>query len=317
MSISGEVELVDDRPDVSVIIPFFNSSETLFRAIDRVFAQSCSKWEIIVVDDGSTSPMVRPDDARLNDGRIRWLRHQSNQGVSAARNTGVAAARGLFIAFLDSDDEWMPRKLERQLMAARKSPHPKNVLCLTKILVRNPGGRVRVRPERPKENDERFDEYLFVSGGFAQTSAIFLSKELADKIKFRPLLRQYEDHLYLIDADAAGAEYVFVDEQLTIYNDDKADGRLSKEASMAHGYEFLEEAGDGLSMNARLAFEARYMARHALRVRPVATLLLMINALFRGALKPRYVLTGVVRGILPASVYAWIKSMITMRRAPS
>ena len=100
-------------PSISVIIPTHNRAETLGRALDGVLAQTLAPMEVIVVDDASndgTAAMVRA----MQDPRIRLIRHDVNRGAGAARNTGVAAARGELIAFQDSDDDWMSSKLARQ-----------------------------------------------------------------------------------------------------------------------------------------------------------------------------------------------------------
>lgn len=112
------------RPTVTVIIPTYNRAATLPRAIDSVLRQTHADLELLVVDDGSTddTPAVMES---LNDPRIRFLRQPENRGVAAARNRGLRAARGDFIAFLDSDDEWLPDKLERQL--ARFAALPEEV----------------------------------------------------------------------------------------------------------------------------------------------------------------------------------------------
>lgn len=103
-------------PLVSVVIPTFNRAGLLNRAVESVVAQSHEHWELIIVDDGSTDGTPKQLalwQARLK-GRLVALR-QSNQGSSAARNLGIDAARGDLIAFLDSDDEFRPDKLERQV----------------------------------------------------------------------------------------------------------------------------------------------------------------------------------------------------------
>jgi hypothetical protein len=92
-------------PEVSIILPTYNRADTIMRAVDSVLNQIFHDWELIIIDDGSTDATSRLDFAI--DPRIRLIR-QKNQGVAAARNAGFAAARGRFIAFLDSDDEWFP-----------------------------------------------------------------------------------------------------------------------------------------------------------------------------------------------------------------
>lgn len=110
-------------PSLSVIIPTYNRERVLARALDSVLAQTFESYEVLVVDDESkdgTSGMVAEYAGR--DSRIRYLRQPQNGGVSAARNRGIREARAEFIAFLDSDDEWLPTKLEQQVDRFRKAP---------------------------------------------------------------------------------------------------------------------------------------------------------------------------------------------------
>jgi glycosyltransferase involved in cell wall biosynthesis len=109
------------EPLVSVIIPCYNAAHFVAETIRSVAAQSYSNWELILIDDGSSDNTVEVIQPFLEDRRIRF-HTQKNQGVSAARNNGAAFARGDFIAFLDSDDVWLPEKLHRQLDVFRKYP---------------------------------------------------------------------------------------------------------------------------------------------------------------------------------------------------
>src|SRR5215510_16423618 len=103
----------DHRPTVSVIIPTFNR-QTIGRALSSVLRQSRKDLEVIIVDDASTDNSL-DQVCRSDDRRIKIIAHRVNRGAAAARNTGIRAARGNYIAFLDSDDLWAPNKLERQL----------------------------------------------------------------------------------------------------------------------------------------------------------------------------------------------------------
>lgn len=103
---------------ISIVIPTYNRASYLSQAIDSVLAQSCADYEIIVVDDGSTDNTGQILESYRD--RIRCI-HQANKGVSAARNMGIRSARGEWIAFLDSDDIWLPEKLEKQMRAAAMS----------------------------------------------------------------------------------------------------------------------------------------------------------------------------------------------------
>jgi len=99
-------------PDISVIIPTYNRDEFVTKAVDSVLSQSYTSYELIVVDDGSTDNTREVLKPYMD--RISYI-YQENAGVSAARNAGIMAASGRWIAFLDSDDTWMPDKLARQI----------------------------------------------------------------------------------------------------------------------------------------------------------------------------------------------------------
>jgi len=103
-------------PQVSVILPIYNRGHLIKRAILSVLNQSSRELELIVVDDGSTEDIEMIVES-LDDGRIKYIRHETNRGAGAARNTGIRASCGEYIAFQDSDDEWFLEKLERQIKA--------------------------------------------------------------------------------------------------------------------------------------------------------------------------------------------------------
>jgi glycosyltransferase involved in cell wall biosynthesis len=105
---------------VTVIIPTYNRSECLGRAIQSVIDQSCRNWELLVVDDGSTDDTRQTVEA-FRDRRIAYL-YQEHRGVSSARNAGIRASQFPCISFLDSDDYWHPRKLQRELDELEQNP---------------------------------------------------------------------------------------------------------------------------------------------------------------------------------------------------
>jgi len=115
-------------PRVSVVIPTWNRRRHLEEAIASVLAQTYTDYEIVVVDDGSTDDTRSWLEGRATDGRVVAL-HQENRGSSSARNAGLRAARGELIAFLDSDDLWLPRKLEYQIQLFDRNPAVGFVFC--------------------------------------------------------------------------------------------------------------------------------------------------------------------------------------------
>ncbi len=147
--------LLSGSPRISVIIPTFNRAGPLRRALKSVFAQTAPPAEVIVIDDGSeddTREMVRrefPDSIYI---------HQENAGVSHARNRGIQAAGGDWIALLDSDDEWLPGKLASQMALLEELPECR--LCHTEeIWIRN-GRRVNPMKKHAKSGGWIFQRCL-------------------------------------------------------------------------------------------------------------------------------------------------------------
>lgn len=248
---------LDARPLVSVIIPVFNRAERLAHAVESVQAQSLTDWELIIVDDGSREPLDTIV-SQFDDPRIVLLRHDVNRGVSAARNTGLDAARGKLAAFLDSDDEWLPEKLLVQSSLIARQPAPEKAFCATRTLVIKDRSHHVVLPRTAPERGRNIAEFLYAEdGGFAQASSYCLPLEMARRVRFCESLRQYEDHLFLIEAIAAGAQYVLAPQALNVWHDDERPDRLGANGSLASGRHFLSVAAPFMSPRAIAAFEAR------------------------------------------------------------
>lgn len=128
---------------VSVVIPTFNRAKTLPRAIACVLAQDFQKFELVIVDDASSDGTPRLFEGGC-DSRIRFLRLAKNAGGAEARNVGWRAARGEYVAFLDSDDEWLPDKLSKQLDVIHRAGQ-KTGLVYTGLLYCDPAGEVTAR----------------------------------------------------------------------------------------------------------------------------------------------------------------------------
>ena len=111
---------INKQPLVSVIIPTHNRAEMLNRAVNSVLAQTMKDFELIVVSDGSTDNTQEVLE-KIKDQRVCFLKHESEKGAAAARNTGIQASRGRYIAFLDDDDEWLPTKLEHQVLVIQNA----------------------------------------------------------------------------------------------------------------------------------------------------------------------------------------------------
>lgn len=112
---------VQPEEKISVVIPTYNREATIGNSIQSILNQTWRNFEIIIVDDGSTDDTYQVVEAFADD-RIRYVYMDQNGGASRARNAGIRLAKSEFIAFLDSDDEWLPTKLEKQMQVMLQAP---------------------------------------------------------------------------------------------------------------------------------------------------------------------------------------------------
>lgn len=149
------------RPTVSVVIPTYNRAQYIGACLKSVLDQSFSDFEILVIDDGSTDN-TREVVARFKDPRISY-EWQANSGrPSVPRNRGIELSRGDYIAFLDSDDLWLPSKLEKQMAVAKRHPEAALIYCLARQFDET-GDKDLVSPYRLKRSGSVYPFLLFYS----------------------------------------------------------------------------------------------------------------------------------------------------------
>jgi GT2 family glycosyltransferase len=194
---------------VSVVIPTFNRRRTLERALQSVYVQTRVAEEVIVVDDGSID-----DTGSMIASKFPQVRYfyQPNLGVSAARNFGIRQARGLWIALLDSDDEWRPAKLEKQLDALNNAPD--SLVCHSdEIWIRN-GKRVNQMLKHTKSGGRIFKQCLPLCA--ISPSAVILHRTVFDRIGlFDETLPACEDYDFWLRV-CAQLPVLFIAEPLII-----------------------------------------------------------------------------------------------------
>lgn len=175
-------------PSVSVIIPAYNRADTLAGAIDSVLAQKYPHFELIVVDDGSTD--TTPEILRSYGETITPL-HQANAGVSAARNLGIHNVKGEMIAFLDSDDYWLPDKISTQVKWFKENPTA--MICQTEEIWIRHNRRVNPGKKHRKLSGEIFTPSLSLC--LISPSAVMMKRVLIDQVgMFDPELPACEDY---------------------------------------------------------------------------------------------------------------------------
>jgi glycosyltransferase involved in cell wall biosynthesis len=195
-------------PKVSVIIPTHNRAHFLPGAILSVLNQTFQDFEIIVVDDASsdnTSEIV----AAFNDERIRFFRHDTNKGGSAARNTGILNSKCDYIAFLDDDDEWLPEKLAKQMDILLASPPEVGCVYTGYVMVDRTSGRV-IDQRLPTKRGNLYKDLLMTNCVAGGTSSALLRKNCLQKVGLfdENLPRSQDFDLWLRMAKVFLFEYV-------------------------------------------------------------------------------------------------------------
>jgi len=164
-----------ENPLVSVVIPTYNRGWILKEAVESVLAQNFEDFELIVVDDGSTDHT--PDILSAYQDNITVVR-QENRGVSAARNRGIAVASGALIAFLDSDDLWMPEKLSGQVKFFHSNPDA--LICQTEEIWIRRGHRVNPKNKHKKRSGMIFRPSLSLC--LVSPSAVMAKRKLFETV---------------------------------------------------------------------------------------------------------------------------------------
>ena len=196
---------------VSVIIPCYNSSLTIQRAITSVLVQTYHNIELVIVDDASVDfEMLSEIVIKFNDNRIKLFRHEINKNGSAARNTGIINAKGDYIAFLDSDDEWFPEHLEKSIVQFKKG-YSENYIVYCKNLVKTTNNDDLIMPAVGIGLSEKVSNYLFCNNGYMSTPSLFGSAATFKKNLFDETLIRHQDYELLLRLDAGGFRFSLAD----------------------------------------------------------------------------------------------------------
>ena len=200
-------------PHVSIILPTFNRSKSILRSINSVLNQTYKDFELIIIDDASTD---NSEDIikKIPDPRLRYIRHEKNLGGSAARNTGIKAAEADFIAFQDSDDEWLPEKLANQMKVFEKASLSVGVVYTGFWRIEGEQKRYIPGPSQKVRDGHIHQELL--KGNFVTTQAAVVRKECFKKTGlFDEQLPRLQDWELFIRISKY-YKFVFIDEPLVI-----------------------------------------------------------------------------------------------------
>jgi glycosyltransferase involved in cell wall biosynthesis len=285
-------------PFFSVVVPVFNRAGTVGETLETVRAQTFADFECLVVDDGS-------DDAEalhlviegLGDHRFRYVR-RPNGGAGAARNTGFDEAKGRFVALLDSDDLWLPGKLEQDGRAATGDD-----VLFSPMIVERAGRRVGRRPIRGPKPDEDMSEYLACRQGFTPLSTLCLPVDLARRVRFDESVGFGDDTDFAIRLAAAGATFSMLPEAQAMMRDDPVVGRLSQDADWRVVLEWLERVRPLMTERAYQCYRGWHVARLAAGSSRRQAMGFYFAAVSRGAFPIGLAAKALLQILVPRRIY--------------
>lgn len=223
-------------PLISVVIPVFNRADLIMKTLSSVLNQTYQNLEVIVVDDASVDETVTIL-RQVKDPRVQLIELEHNSGGTRPRNEGIARSQGEFIALLDSDDEWLPEKLEKQYQFIQRCQGDKRV-CMTAKINRRPEGE-HARHNKPLSQYASIMEYLLLGNDF-QTSTLLLDAGIAKETLFDSQLRKHQDWDFALRLQENQAQFYYYDELLTIYDDSDNVARISSDGKREKSLLWLE-----------------------------------------------------------------------------
>jgi glycosyltransferase involved in cell wall biosynthesis len=178
------------NPLVSVVLPTYNRARLLSRAVNSVLDQTYPNFELIVVDDCSTDGTEGVMQG-FQDDRIRYIRHEKNQGAPIARNTGIRAAKGKYIAFQDSDDVWLSTKLEKQVNAFNSAPSDLGVIYTSFWLISD-YEKTLIPSSYLKQTEGKIHDVL-LKMNFVSLSSAVVKRECFEKVGMFENIPRFQD----------------------------------------------------------------------------------------------------------------------------
>jgi len=282
----------------SVVIPIHNRAHLVGPLLKSLAAKSFDDFEIVMVDDGSTDDLEAAL-AALTEPRLRLIR-QANAGGGAARNAGIDAARGRYVAFLDSDDVFLPNKLERMAAAIAATGA---TMLFSQARVERGDGASGIKPTRGPHPDEAFEDYLLVARQPVQSSTLVVETGLARRVRFDPALRKFQDIDFALRLAQMGARLHFVPEVLSIWTDSTVEGRVGSRRDPKQAYDWLDRHGHTLGRRAFHGFRANLLSYEIGSVQPFRASYYIGAALLAGGVSPRRAAHSQVRALLPQRFY--------------
>ncbi|SEM93516.1 glycosyltransferase family 2 protein [Lihuaxuella thermophila] len=236
---------MNKTPIVSVVIPTRGRALLLKRAIESVLAQTFQDFEIVVVVDGRDEETEKIL-GEIPDPRLKTIINEHSLGGAEARNVGVRHARGEWIALLDDDDEWLPRKLEVQYQAARQSSYRYPVVYC-QLFGRTPRGDY-IWPRRGMKENEHISEYLmarqtlFQGEGLIISTMLFVPRDLMLQVPFQKDLKRNQDWDWILRAALhEGVGFEYCEEVLAVWYVEDGRQSISRQGNWEYSARWIKQ----------------------------------------------------------------------------
>lgn len=297
------------NPTFSVIIPVYNRTDLLKRALGSVLRQDFADFEVLVVDDGSDDDIKSVVDG-ISDSRIHYHR-QVNRGASAARNAGIDRARGEYVAFLDSDDVYLPHHLATMHAILQNAPGAAAYCPI--VATRGKNGNF-IKPPRAIASGENMATYLMCDRGFVQTSGLCLSRKIASRIRYRDDAKFGDDTDFAVRLQLAGCTFVMADVPGAVWSDDLDHERLSDLRQPIGDLQWLEDLRADIPARAYHGYKGWHQAKSLMQTEPFRALGLYLKAACRGAYSPRFAMVVLMQIVVPNKYYRQLSDVWIRRR---
>ncbi|WP_063609592.1 glycosyltransferase family 2 protein [Shouchella clausii] len=285
------------RPKVSVVIPTYNRANVLNRAVNSVLNQTYDNIELIVVDDAST------DDTKsllesITDKRFKYIKLDKNSKGKLPRNIGIKNSTGKYIAFLDSDDEWLPEKLELQIKKICEIDN-ENFICFTDLILNN-GKKLLAKKQITYNNSTDIMEYILVQNNIVQTSTYLLPTSLAKRIMFNEELSKHQDWDFCLRLREMGALFIHLNEKLTVWHVDPREDRKSNNKDYKASLNWFEANLSLFTERTKYAFIVKYLLEfYQQKYGKIYTIKILLKSYFNGSIKSVIFLRKIVKISLP------------------
>lgn len=253
---------------VSVIIPYYQNSKEINRSLSSVFAQTFQDFEVLLINDASPDwEEALPIVESFNDNRLKIISHQINKNGAIARNTGIKAAQGEFIAFLDADDEWLPLHLSNLLNIQENEDSD---LVYSSCSVHSSNNFKYVLPKNSLLSSKNLSEYLFCNSGFIATPSILVRASKAQEVLFNEHLKRHQDYDFLLRLEAAQIKFDW-SKDVTVIVHWEQNNLNAKGGTWEYSEKWFKEYKGYMSSKAKSCFILKFVVFRLLQNRNIAT----------------------------------------------